>query len=71
MDKFFSGLITNRRVPKIIRYIIVIVLIGFIEVVMINVGLKSEMLAGNIFGFAFAVVGLLMGIILIIRITKD
>lgn len=71
MDSLFSKIINNRKIPKIIRFVIVCIPVVFIEVVAINLAFKAEMLAGNIFGFVFAVIGLLIGISLIMQIIRD
>lgn len=71
MNSLLAKLINNRRIPKIIRFIIVCIPVAFIEMVAINLAFKAEMLAGNIFGFVFAVIGLLIGISLIMQIIRD
>lgn len=71
MYSIFRKILTNTKVPRIIRYLMVLVAVGFIEVVGINVGIKSDMLAGNIFGFVMAVIGALLGVYWIIQITRN
>ena len=47
-----------------IRFLLIVIfVVGFIEMVSINLCFKCEMLVGNIFGFALAVIELLMGIV--------
>lgn len=68
MEPFLADLINNKKVPQIIRYIIVLVAVGFIIFIGIGTGLHSEILAGKILGFAIAIVFLVLGILLVIRI---
>lgn len=70
MEPFIADLINN-KVPKPIRYIIVILLVGFIMWVGICVGLHSEMLIGNILGLLIAGIIWLTGIYLLIEIYKS
>lgn len=71
MEPFIADLINNNKVPKPIRYLIVILLVGFITWVGVCVGLHSEMLIGNIFGFLIAGIILISGIYLLIKIYKS
>ena len=71
MEPFIADLINNNKVPKMIRYIIVIILISFIMYICINVGLHAIYFIGNIFGFLIAILSLIVGIILLIRIYKS
>lgn len=71
MEAFLADLINSKRVPKIIRYSIVIIAVGFIIFLGIFAGITSEMLVGNIFGFALTVAGLVAGIYLIRKIHKN
>lgn len=71
MESIIADLINNNKVPKPIRYIIVILLVGFIMWVGICVGLHSEMLIGTIFSFLIVGIILLAGIYLLIKIYKS
>ena len=71
MDDLLELLLNSRRVPKIIKYILVVLIVGFIVWVGISVGLNSLMLWGKIFGFALAGVTFLAGIVWIIKISRS
>ncbi|MEE0060040.1 MAG: hypothetical protein UE295_04350 [Acutalibacteraceae bacterium] len=71
MEPFLADLINCSKVPKIIRYIIVMVVVGFIVGLGICCGFSSPMLWGRIFGFALAVVFLVAGIYMIVKIHKN
>ena len=36
MEPFFADLLTNKNIPKVIRYILLIVVIAFIEFICVN-----------------------------------
>ena len=42
MEPFIADFINNKKIPRIIRYLIVITLIFIIEYISINIGLQSE-----------------------------
>lgn len=71
MEPYLVDLINNNKVPKIIRYILVIILISFITYICINVGLHAINVLGNIFGFLIAILSLITGVILLIKIYKS
>lgn len=71
MEPFLADLINNNKVPKIIRYLIVILICGFIIFLGVFVGINSELLWGKIFGFVLAIVSLILGIILLRRISNN
>ena len=57
--------------PKIIKYLIVVLVTGFIVWLGIYCGLESPMLWGRIFGFVLAVVFLVIGIYMLLKIHKS
>ena len=71
MEGFLADLVNSKRAPKIIRYLIVIITVVFIMLLGLFAGFTSEMLVGNIFGFALAVAGLVAGIYLTRKIHKN
>lgn len=71
MEPFIADLINNKKLPKPIRYVIIILLVGFIMWIGIGVGLHSEMLIGNIFGFLIAGIILIAGIYLLVKVHKN
>ena len=71
IELVFNGILNSRRVPKIIKYILIILVYGFLVGVGIVIGVNSEMLAGNIIAFALAFLFLLLGIRMLIKIYRS
>lgn len=71
MEPFLADLINSNKVPKIIRYIIVVSVISFIVWFGIYCGFSSPMLWGRIFGFALTVVFFIIGIFMLRKIHKS
>ena len=71
LELVFEGLLNSRRVPKIIKYILIILLCGFVIWIGINVGLSSPMLWGKIFGFALAVAFFIIAIFWLRKIQRS
>jgi len=71
MESILADLINSKRVPKIIRYLIVIITVVLIMLLGLFAGFASEMLVGNIVGFALAIAGLVAGIYMIRKIHKN
>ena len=71
IEFLFECLMNSRRVPKIIKYILAVLIVGFIVWVGISVGLNSPMFWGKIFGFTLAGVTFLAGIVWIIKISRS
>ena len=57
MEPYIADLLTNRNIPKALRYAILFILIGFIEGIVIFAGVSSPFLWGRI---ACAVIGVVM-----------
>ena len=64
-------LLSSRKTPKFIKYMLVILLIGFLMYLFINTAMTSPYLWGRIFGAVFALFFLLFGFLLIHRIRKN
>lgn len=71
MEPFLADLINNPKVPKPIRYGIVIILNTFIIAIGILCFLKSPFLWGKVFGIILAIVFLGVGIYLCVKISKN
>ncbi len=71
MEPFLADLINCSKVPKIVRYLIVVLAVAFIVWVGIICVLNSPMLWGKIFGFALAVVFFIIGIFMLRKIHKS
>jgi len=71
MEPYLADLINNPKVPKPIRYIIVIITLVFLKFIFICVGFNSIYLVGKIFGFILTILFLILGIYLILKIHKN
>ncbi len=71
MEPYIADLINNKKTPKIIRYIIVIIISGFIIYIGIECGLHSKLLIGNILGYLVSFIFLLIGLYLLYKIHKN
>ena len=70
MEPFLADLINNKKVPKFIRFIIIIIMVGFIEYISIDTVISSPYLWGKIFGIILSITFIIIFIILIFRIYK-
>ena len=71
MEPFIADIINNSKIPKIIRYLIVLLITGFIVYIGVETGINSEMFWGKAFGFLTAAVFFILGIVLAVRIHKS
>lgn len=71
MEPFIADLINNPKVPKTIRYGIVTILCLFIFFVGVSCAINSPFMWGRIFGVLLAIVGLIIGIYLFVKIFKS
>lgn len=71
MEPFFADLIKDPKVPKPIRYGIVVATCAFIVFVGIICMLNSPFFWGKIFGILLAIVFFFLGIYLCVRISKS
>lgn len=71
IELLFNGILNSRRVPKIIKYILIILVFGLLVALGIVAGVNSEMLIGNIIGFALAIIFLLLGLYMLIKIYRS
>lgn len=70
LGEVLSEVLGSRKVPKIIRYILLALVIGFLEFVFIAVAINSDMLIGSIICVILAVAMLVLGVyIAIFRIN--
>lgn len=61
IEEVVSGLIGWRKIPKIIRYILLAIVIGFIEFIFINIALTSLTVVGSVIAWIVAVAMLVAG----------
>ena len=66
IDDILSGLIGCRKIPKIIRYIILAIVIGLIEFMFISIALTSDVVVGNVICWILAVAMLVAGVFIAI-----
>ena len=71
MEPFLADLINNPKIPKAIRYLIVLAVTGFIVYIGVDTGINSQLTWGRFFGFLVAAVFLVLGIVLAIRIHRS
>lgn len=71
MEPFIADLIKSPKVPKIIRYLIVIIISIFIIFVGVICAFKSPFIWGKIFGAILAISFLGIGIYLCLKISKN
>lgn len=71
LDCFFDISLNSRRVPKIIKYIMVILLCTALILLSITLGLKFSMIWGKIFCFVIAFVFFIFGIRKLIKIYRS
>lgn len=71
MEPFIADIINNSKIPKIIRYLIVLLIAGFIVYIGVETGVNSELLWEKAFGFLTAIIFLILGIVLAVRIHKS
>lgn len=70
MEPYLSDIINSNKIPKIIRVIFVNLLCGFIILLVISIGTKSNSTLGIIFGIFLSISFLIIAIYLIIRIMN-
>lgn len=71
MEPFIADLINNPKIPKFIRYVIVIILSMFIIFLGITCTINSPFTWGKVFGVVLAIAMLITGIYLSIKIFKS
>ena len=64
MEPYIADFLTNKNVPKILRYIVLLAIIAFIEFIFINVVISSPFVWGKIVSGLIGVVILIAGIYL-------
>ena len=60
MEPFLADFINNKKIPKLIRYIFVLLLCGFIIFLGLSIVINSELLSGKIFGIILSLVFLII-----------
>lgn len=71
MEPFIADLIKNPKVPKPIRYGIVIIICAFIIFIGVVCALNSSIFWGKIFGVLLAVVFFCVGVYLCVKISES
>ena len=71
MEAFIAELINNPKVPKWARYVIVTLVCGLVVFLGVMLTIKSEMLAGKIFGGVLSVLFVATAVYLYVKIAKS
>ena len=71
MEPYIADLINNPKVPKIIRYLIVVIVCAFIIYLGITTFIDSPFIWGKILGIILAIVFLIVGIYLCLKISRS
>ncbi len=71
MEPYIADLLNNKKIPKVVRYLITILICGFVVFLGISCALNSEMLWGKIFGWCLTLLMVFVCIFLIIKIKKN
>lgn len=71
MEPFLADIINNHKIPKQIRFGIVIVLITFIIIISLICAFNSPFLFGKIFGFLLILLSIYTLLFLCIKISKE
>ncbi len=70
MEWIFADIINSTKVPKILKYIIITILIGFLEFIFIGVAINAFSKIAMLFGIALSIIFLVIYIYLIVKIKK-
>ena len=71
ISELLGFLINNNKIPKAVRYGLVIIIVGVVAVVGVSVGLSSEYLIGKVIAFLVTALMLAAGIFLVVKIHKS
>jgi len=71
MEPYIVDFIYDKRIPKIIRDLVIILISGFIVYVGVECTLHSKMLIGNILGFLLVLASIAACIYIIHKIHKE
>lgn len=70
MEWFFVDIINNTKVPRVVKYAIITVVVGFLEFIFIGIAIHGVSVFAMIFGIAMAVLFLVCYLYLIVKIKK-
>ena len=71
MEPFIADLINNKKIPKVLRYILVLVLCLFIIFIGISLIINSSLIVGKIFGGALSAIFIVLLCYLLNKIYKS
>lgn len=71
MEWIFADIINSTKIPKIIKYIIITIIVGFLEFIFIGVAINGVSKIAMPFGIVLSIIFLLVYIYLIIKIKKN
>ena len=70
MEPFLADLINNPKVPKMVKYIAITFVVGFLEFIFIGVAINGVSKIAMPFGITLAIIFFIVYIYLIIKIKK-
>lgn len=71
MEPFIADLINNKKIPKVLRYILVLVSCLFIILIGISLIIHSSLIVGKIFGGALSTIFIVLLCYLLNKIYKS
>lgn len=71
MEPFIADLINNKKIPKVLRYILVLVSCLFIILIGISLIIHSSLIVGKIFGGALSAIFIVLLCYLLNKIYKS
>ncbi len=70
MEWIFADIINSTKVPKIVKYIIITIIVGFLEFIFIGVAINGVSKIAKPFGITLAIIFFIVYIYLIVKIKK-
>ena len=70
MEWIFVDIINSTKVPKMVKYIAITFLVGFLEFIFISVAINGVSKIAMLFGIALLIIFLVIYIYLIVKIKK-
>lgn len=70
MERIFVDIINSTKVPKMVKYIAITFLVGFLEFIFISVAINGVSKIAMLFGIALLIIFLVIYIYLIVKIKK-
>ncbi len=71
VEEVFGSILNNNKIPKPIRYVFVVLIVGFITWIAIKIVLLSTAIIAKIIGILFTLFILMAGLFLLMRIFRS